>query len=84
MRRTGVFGGSFDPVHHGHLIVAQDVATALSLDEVLFIPASSPPHKLGRILSAPEARLEMLELALKKPPLNGKAPLKVFVPELAL
>jgi nicotinate-nucleotide adenylyltransferase len=42
----GLFGGTFDPPHTGHLIVAQDAALALGLDRILFIPAAQPPHKL--------------------------------------
>lgn len=62
--KLGVFGGSFDPPHLGHLVAAQDACTALALDTVLFVPAAQPPHKLGRVLSPPELRLEMLEAAL--------------------
>ncbi|HUF50820.1 MAG TPA: nicotinate-nucleotide adenylyltransferase [Longimicrobiales bacterium] len=60
----GLFGGSFDPPHHGHLIVAQDAAVALRLDRILFMPAALPPHKQGRVMTAPDLRARMLELAL--------------------
>jgi nicotinate-nucleotide adenylyltransferase len=46
-RRVGVLGGTFDPVHYGHLVVAEEVRELLSLDRVVFIPAASPPHKQG-------------------------------------
>ncbi|HEX6939874.1 MAG TPA: nicotinate-nucleotide adenylyltransferase [Longimicrobiales bacterium] len=59
----GIFGGTFDPVHTGHLIVAQDAWSALGLDRVLFIPAAVPPHKRGRVAASPELRLEMLRAA---------------------
>ncbi|MGH9392409.1 MAG: nicotinate-nicotinamide nucleotide adenylyltransferase, partial [Vicinamibacteria bacterium] len=45
MRRIGVLGGTFDPPHLGHLRAAEVVKDALTLDKVLFVPASTPPHK---------------------------------------
>lgn len=66
MKRIGVFGGSFDPVHCGHLIVAQDVLVSLSLERVIFVPAFLPPHKTGIALSPPEHRLAMIERAVGK------------------
>ncbi len=65
IRRLGVFGGSFDPVHDGHLYVAQAAQRAFDLDHVVFVPARRPPHKLDRSLSAARHRLRMLELALE-------------------
>jgi nicotinate-nucleotide adenylyltransferase len=62
--RIGVFGGSFDPPHNGHLIVASDAARGLRLDRVILVPSAMPPHKLGRQLSAPEDRLAMCRLAV--------------------
>lgn len=61
--RVGVFGGSFDPVHLGHLILAEQCREQAGLDRVLFIPAGIPPHKLGRTLSDAKHRVEMLRLA---------------------
>jgi nicotinate-nucleotide adenylyltransferase len=66
--RIGVFGGTFDPPHLGHLIIATELRYALSLDEVLFIPAGKPPHKTGQIVSDDEHRLAMLRLALADAP----------------
>lgn len=62
--RLGIFGGTFDPPHIGHLIVAQDAALALGLDRVLFVPAGTPPHKRHRIVSAPAVRLAMVHAAV--------------------
>src|SRR5262245_47023925 len=62
--RLGLFGGSFDPVHYGHLLLAECAREALALNEVWLLPASVPPHKQGRELASAKARLEMLELAL--------------------
>lgn len=61
--RIGVFGGSFDPVHMGHLIAAECCREQAGLDRVLFVPAAIPPHKQGRQLAAARHRLEMLSLA---------------------
>jgi len=58
--RLGLFGGTFDPPHIGHLVVAQDVAEALDLDRLLFVPARVPPHKTDREISPPGVRLEMV------------------------
>jgi nicotinate-nucleotide adenylyltransferase len=62
--RFGLFGGTFDPPHTGHLIAAQDAALTLGLDRVLFVPAALPPHKLHRTLTPAALRLRMLALAL--------------------
>lgn len=62
--RIGVFGGTFDPVHLGHLLLAEACREQGRLDRVLFIPAGLPPHKQGRQLSDGTARAEMLELAI--------------------
>jgi nicotinate-nucleotide adenylyltransferase len=61
--RIGVFGGSFDPVHMGHLTVAQDAVEQLELDRLIFVPAAIPPHKQGKMLADGRQRLEMLRLA---------------------
>ncbi len=61
--RIGIFGGSFDPVHSGHLIVAECCREQASLDRVTFVPAAVPPHKQERVLAPAEQRIEMLTLA---------------------
>jgi nicotinate-nucleotide adenylyltransferase len=61
--RLGIFGGSFDPVHAGHLHAAHAARRAFDLDRVVFVPARDPPHKPGRALASGEDRLEMLRLA---------------------
>lgn len=65
MRKVGLFGGSFDPVHSGHMIIAQDAAEKLELDEVIFIPAGIPPHKQHLQQASSEHRLNMLNLAVE-------------------
>lgn len=62
--RAGVLGGTFDPVHLGHLAIAKAAKNALALDRVLFVPARLQPHKLSREVAAPEHRWAMLLLAL--------------------
>jgi nicotinate-nucleotide adenylyltransferase len=62
--RVGIYGGSFDPVHYGHLLLAECCREALRLDEVWLIPAAVPPHKQSRELAPARQRVEMLELAL--------------------
>jgi nicotinate-nucleotide adenylyltransferase len=64
-RRIGVLGGTFDPVHIGHLIVATELKHALDLEHVLVVPAGDPPHKPDQPLSPSADRVRMLELALE-------------------
>ena len=65
-RDLAVFGGTFDPVHHGHLIVAEEARTELSLSEVLFVPAGQPWLKARRSVSPARHRMEMLRLAISE------------------
>ncbi len=65
LRRIGLFGGSFDPVHCGHLHVAEAAAKAAGLERVVFLPAAQPPHKPEQILAGGAERVAMLELALR-------------------
>lgn len=62
--RLGIFGGTFDPVHYGHLLLAEYCREQLSLDEVWFLPTAVPPHKQQRDLTPAVARVEMLGLAI--------------------
>lgn len=64
-RRVGILGGTFDPVHNGHLALAEAVKKSFELDSVLFVPAAQPPHKLSYHISLFEHRFAMLDLALK-------------------
>lgn len=67
-RLTGVFGGTFDPVHFGHLRSALEMGESLGLDQVLMLPAALPPHRQLPAADA-QARLEMVQLATAKAPL---------------
>ncbi len=62
-RRIGVFGGTFDPIHIGHLILAQEAWFQLKLDRVYLVPAADPPHKQERRLISVEDRIHMAQLA---------------------
>lgn len=66
--RLGVFGGSFDPVHFGHLFLAEYCREVCRLDRVIFMPAGQPPHKSKVLLTAAEHRLTMLRLAISGNP----------------
>jgi nicotinate-nucleotide adenylyltransferase len=63
-RRVGILGGTFDPVHFGHLVAAEQVREALGLHRVLFVPAAAPPHKLDEEVTAADHRAAMVELAI--------------------
>jgi nicotinate-nucleotide adenylyltransferase len=69
--KIGIFGGTFDPPHIGHLIVAQDAWLALGLDQVLFVPAAGPPHKRGRVATEPAVRLALVRAAIVGDPRFG-------------
>jgi nicotinate-nucleotide adenylyltransferase len=64
VQRLGLFGGSFDPVHLGHLLVAQAAREELTLERLFFIPAAQSPFKPAQPPAAPEERLRLLRLAL--------------------
>lgn len=66
--RIGVLGGTFDPIHIGHLAVAEDAACALRLDRVLFVPNQIPPHKQGQRVTHPADRIAMVRLAIQDNP----------------
>ena len=63
--RVGVFGGSFNPIHFGHLLVADQIVEALDLDRLLLVPAALPPHKQADDLAPARARFEMTALAVR-------------------
>ncbi|HXN07066.1 MAG TPA: nicotinate-nucleotide adenylyltransferase [Nitrospiria bacterium] len=62
--KTGILGGTFNPVHLGHILLALEVREKLKLDEVLFIPTGDPPHKTSQDLSSAKDRYEMVKLAI--------------------
>ena len=64
MARAAVFGGSFNPIHLGHLLMADEMLERLGLDRVVFVPAAAPPHKPASVLAPAEHRYEMVRLAV--------------------
>ncbi len=62
--RLGIYGGTFDPVHYGHLLLAEQCREQCALDEVWFIPAGAPPHKDSTNITPAKARIDMLDFAL--------------------
>ncbi|WP_246238675.1 nicotinate-nucleotide adenylyltransferase [Acrocarpospora corrugata] len=67
-RRLGIMGGTFDPIHHGHLVAASEVAHHYDLDEVVFVPTGQPWQKADKIVSAPEDRYLMTVIATASNP----------------
>jgi len=62
--RAGIFGGTFNPIHNGHLQVVQDVKRVFALDQVYLIPAAIPPHKSPKAIAPPQHRFHMIDIAL--------------------
>ena len=83
-KRLGLFGGTFNPIHYGHLRTAEEVVEALDLTRLWFIPAALPPHKTERQLPSFETRLEMTRLAVGRHPqisvsdIEGRRPGKSY------
>ncbi|GAC1474283.1 MAG: nicotinate-nucleotide adenylyltransferase [Chloroflexota bacterium] len=75
--RIGIFGGTFDPIHVGHLAAAHDATWRLSLDRVLFVPNNIPPHKQDQRLSEPADRVAMVQAATADNPLFAVSRLEV-------
>lgn len=67
-RFTAIFGGTFDPIHNAHIALANEVIERDLADEVMFVPAAKPPHKLDKKITPAENRLEMIKLVLEDNP----------------
>ncbi len=67
-KKIGIMGGTFDPIHYGHLILAQAACEQFSLDKVWIMPDRQPPHKAGRTISRQEHRIAMARLAAEDDP----------------
>ena len=65
LKKIGILGGTFDPIHTGHLVLADELREKLKLERVIFIPSASPPHKTEHELSSAAHRFEMTKLAIK-------------------
>ena len=77
MLRLGLYGGSFDPIHHGHLILARQALEDLSLDRVIFIPAAESPFKPNPTNASAKDRIAMLQLAIEGEPDFSLDPLEI-------
>jgi nicotinate-nucleotide adenylyltransferase len=75
-QRLGLFGGTFNPIHYGHLRSAEEVCEALALTRLWFIPAGHPPHKTSRDITPFEVRLEMTRLAVGEHPVMSVSDLE--------
>ena len=78
--RIGIIGGTFDPIHYGHLIIAEEARVKVGLARVIFIPAGNPPHKLRRPYSPAQHRYRMVELAIASNPYFEVSPVEVNRP----
>ena len=67
-KRLGILGGTFDPIHSGHLILAEQIKEELKLQKVIFIPSANPPHKENHPISSAKDRLQMVKLAIEDNP----------------
>jgi len=79
--RIGLLGGTFNPVHRGHLRAAEEVRSRFALDRVLFIPSYIPPHKQTTDMTSPEDRFAMVELAVRAYPCLAASPLEIEAQE---
>jgi nicotinate-nucleotide adenylyltransferase len=75
--KLGIFGGTFNPPHLGHLVVAEHVREELELDRILFVPSAVSPHKQHRDLVAPAYRLEMVRLSIIGQPLFESSSIEI-------
>lgn len=66
MIRKGIFGGTFDPIHNGHIHIAYEAMEQLELDEVIFVPSGMPPHKINGGITDSYLRYEMVKMAIRE------------------
>lgn len=66
MIRKGIFGGTFDPIHNGHLYIAQEALHQLGLDKVIFMPSGNPPHKTNKEITDGSIRYELVKMAIRQ------------------
>lgn len=82
-RKLGLMGGTFDPVHNGHLLIANEAGWRLELDKVVFIPTGDPPHKQDHYITPARCRLEMVRLATQDNPLFEVSAIEIERPGLS-
>ncbi len=76
-KKIGILGGTFDPIHYGHLIIAERAREQFSLDSVIFIPCGIPPHK-KKVYASPEDRFNMVKIAIKNNPFFKVSEIELF------
>ena len=81
--RLGVYGGTFDPIHTGHLVIARGVVDHCALDRLLFVPSARPPHKQGHAIASADDRYRMAQLAARQEPLLEVSDLEINRPGLS-
>lgn len=77
VNRLGIMGGTFDPIHYGHLVAAEMARCQFKLNKVVFIPSGSPPHKTSRDVAPAELRYAMVESAIRDNPAFDISPIEV-------
>lgn len=80
MKRRGILGGTFDPIHYGHLLLAEGAREHCSLDHILFVPAGTPPHKRHRPRTDGQQRSQMIALAVAPWPEYELEPFEIETP----
>lgn len=83
MHKLGIMGGTFDPIHYGHLIAAEIARDELSLGKIVFIPAARPPHKPERVAADPWLRYRMVDLAIASNPFFALSSIEIERPGLS-
>ena len=83
MHRLGIMGGTFDPIHYGHLLMAEEARQAFALDEVVFVPNGRPAHKKAYLVSSPEDRYAMTLLATGSNPCFSASRIEIDRPGLS-
>lgn len=83
VQRIGIMGGTFDPIHYGHLVAAEEARCQFGLEKVIFIPAGHPPHKVSRKISDARHRLAMTQLAIKSNPFFTASAIEIERPGLS-
>lgn len=78
--KIGILGGTFDPIHIAHLMMAEQVRDSLKLDEIWFMPSHVPPHKEGSLVTGAHHRLEMVKLAIGNAPCFRVLPMELERP----
>ena len=81
--RLGVMGGTFDPIHIGHLVTAEEARFQFGLEKVVFIPSAHPPHKTDNLQSPAEDRIRMVELAIGGNPVMAVSDMEIVRPGLS-